>query len=52
MRDDTADALAELVFKALIFLLFGVFILAFKYPKIMIPLLVIGGAAILMLASQ
>ncbi len=46
MRDDTADKMANLVVTVLVFLLFGIFILAFKYPKVMIPLLAIVGVVI------
>lgn len=52
MRDDSADTLAGFVVMAIVYLLFGVFILAFKYPKVMIPLLVIGGALLAIMASQ
>ncbi len=52
MRDDTAEKLAQLAFKAFIYLLFGVFILAFKYPKVGIPLLVVGGVVLWIMMSQ
>ncbi len=48
MRDDTADKMANLAVMAVVYLLFGIFILAFKYPKVMIPFLVVIGVIIFM----
>lgn len=36
-RDNSANTLAKIVVMAFVYLLFGVFILAFKYPKVVIP---------------
>lgn len=52
MSDDSADKMAEMAVMAVVYLLFGVFILAFKYPKVMIPLLVVAGVVIAVMASQ
>jgi hypothetical protein len=52
MRDDSADTLAGFVVMAIVYILFGIVTLAFKYPKVMIPFLVIGGALLVTMASQ
>lgn len=46
--DQAAFFLTKLTVQILIVVLFGVFILTFRYPKVMLPLLAIGGAFVLL----
>ena len=46
--DQAAFFLTKLTVQILIVVLFGVFILTFRYPKVMLPLLAIGGAVVLL----